>query len=220
MAPGEASITRVEVMAVFEATQVAQLAEAVKVELRKRMRALRMAYPPEALRVRNAALVARAAALEEFRDAHSVAFFFPLAERKEVDLRELDAEARRQGKRVYYPFLEQRGESMATGLRLTSALSDLAERGGRFLEPPPDAALASRGDVMLLFVPALAVAPSGHRLGYGAGFYDATLPDFCPPARAVAVAYDFQLLADLPTLPHDVACDGVVTDTRAFWRPT
>lgn len=203
----------------FEASQVAQLAEAAKVELRKRLRALRQAYPVDALRSRSAALVARAVALEEFRAASSVALFFPLEARKEVDLRELDAEARRQGKRVYYPFLEQRGEALVTGLRLTSGISVLAERGRGFLEPPAEAESATRGDVALLFVPALAVAPSGHRLGYGAGFYDATLPDFCPPARAIAVAYDFQLLADLPTLPHDVACDGVLTDARAFWRP-
>jgi 5-formyltetrahydrofolate cyclo-ligase len=30
----------------------------------------------------------------------------------------------------------------------------------------------------------------------------------------VAVAYDFQLLVELPTFPHDVACDLVLTDAR------
>jgi len=63
-------------------------------------------------------------------------------------------------------------------------------------------------------VPALAVASSGHRLGYGSGFYDATLPDFCPPALSIVVAYDFQLLAELPVSAHDIACDIVVTDAR------
>ncbi len=201
-------------MPVFEAAQVEQLAEAAKAELRKRMRQVRAAYPAEVLRLRSAAIVQKALEFAEFRSAESVALFFPLVERKEVDLRELDAEARRQGKRVYYPFLERRGEALVTGLRLTDALSDLAERGQRFPEPRPGAPEASRGDVQLVFVPALAVAPSGHRLGYGAGFYDATLPDFCPPANSWVVAYEFQLLVDLPTLPHDVACDGVLTDRR------
>jgi 5-formyltetrahydrofolate cyclo-ligase len=200
----------------FDATQVAELAQAAKLELRKRMRALRAAHPAAALRLRNQGIVKQALALPRFATAASVAFFFPMAERQEVDLRELDAEARRQGKRVYYPFLQQRGESLVTGLRLTSSLSDLADRGQRFLEPPVDAPEAARGDLELLFVPALAVAPNGHRLGYGLGFYDALLPDFRPPAQAVAVAYDFQLLADLPTLPHDVPCDAVLTDTRTL----
>ncbi len=200
----------------FEPAQVEKLAEAAKQQLRKRMRALRSAHPAEALRVRNSALVARALALPAFVSARSVALFFPIEDRKEVDLRELDAEARRQGKRVYYPFLEPRADALVSGLRLTESLDELAERGRRFLEPLPSAPEAARGDIELLFVPALAVAPSGHRLGYGAGFYDSLLPDVCPPAEAVAVAYDFQLLVELPTFPSDFACNIVITDARSL----
>jgi 5-formyltetrahydrofolate cyclo-ligase len=203
-------------MPAFDASQIGELIEAAKQALRKRMRALRTAHPAETLAVRGRAIVARAAALPEFAAARSVALFFPMTERKEVDLRALDAEARRQGKRVYYPFLEPRGEALVSGLRLTESLDDLLERGQRFAEPPPSALAAARGDIDLLFVPALAVAPTGHRLGYGAGFYDSLLPDVCPPARAVAVAYDFQLLVELPILPHDIACDIVLTDARSI----
>jgi 5-formyltetrahydrofolate cyclo-ligase len=204
----------------FDASQVSQFAEAAKVQLRKRMRALRNAHPAEALKIRNRALVARALAQPAFESARSVALFFPMEDRKEIDLRELDAQARRQNKRVYYPFLERRGDALVSGLRLSASLDELAERGQRFREPPPGAPEAERGEVDLLFVPALAVAPSGHRLGYGAGFYDSLLPDVCPPGRAVAVAYDFQLLMELPTLPHDVACDFVLTDARSLIRET
>lgn len=200
----------------FEVTSADQLAEAAKQELRKRMRALRQAHPPQALLARNRALVERAQAHEAFGRAESVALFFPMTERKEIDLRELDRAAREAGKRVYYPFLEQRGESLVSGLRLTRSVAELADRGHRFLEPPLDAPVALRGELDLLFVPALAVAPSGHRLGYGAGFYDSLLPDFCPPAQAIAVAFDFQLLVELPTLPHDVPCNVVLTDARTF----
>jgi len=203
-------------MPLFDATQVGELAEAAKQQLRKRMRALRTAHPAETLAVRSRAIVERAAALPQFAAAHGVALFFPMQDRKEVDLRALDAEARRQGKRVYYPFLEARGDALVSGLRLTQSLADLAERGRRFCEPLPDAPVAQRGDVELLFVPALAIAPTGHRLGYGAGFYDSLLPDVCPPAQAVAVAYDFQLLVELPILPHDVPCHILLTDTRSI----
>jgi 5-formyltetrahydrofolate cyclo-ligase len=200
----------------FEPTGVDELADAAKRELRKRMRALRTAHPAEALGKRSRSIVERALGLPAFRAAAGVALFFPLLERKEVDLRELDAEARRQGKRVYYPFLEARGDVRVSGLRITRSLDDLAQHGERFLEPDPSAPEAQRGEVDLMFVPALAVAPSGHRLGYGAGFYDSLLPDFRPSAQAWVVAFDFQLLMDLPTLPHDVPCDGVLTDARSL----
>jgi 5-formyltetrahydrofolate cyclo-ligase len=178
------------------------------------MRALRTAHPAEALERRGKRLVARALQMPEFQAARSVALFFPMLERKEIDLREVDREARLQGKRVYYPFLEPRGEALVSGFRLALGMDELIDRGQRFFEPPPEAPVAARGDVDIVFVPALAVAASGHRLGYGAGFYDSLLPDVCPPAVTVAVAYDFQLLAELPCLPHDVACDWILTDTR------
>lgn len=200
----------------FQATQITELAEAAKVELRKRMRALRTAHPTDALAVRSAALVNRARSLELFQSARSVALFYPMSERKEVDLRELDAAARAAGKRVYYPFLERRGEAQVSGLRLTQSLADLEPRGSAFCEPRPEGPEATRGEIDLLFVPALAVAPSGHRLGYGAGFYDSLLPDMRPPGKAVVVAYDFQLLVELPILPHDVPCDLVLTDARSL----
>jgi 5-formyltetrahydrofolate cyclo-ligase len=200
----------------FDVQNTEQLADAAKQELRKRLRALRLAHPAEALAARSRAIVTRVAQTPEFLAARSVALFFPMLERKEVDLRELDTEARRQGKRVYYPFLEPRGDALVSGLRSTAALSDLADRGQRFFEPPPDAPTAARGDVDLILVPALAVAPSGHRLGYGAGFYDSLLPDVRPPAQALVVAYDFQLLVELPILPHDVPCDLIVTDARSL----
>jgi 5-formyltetrahydrofolate cyclo-ligase len=200
----------------FDPVQVAALADAAKQELRKRMRALRTAHPSEALAARSRSLVTRALSLEIFEAARAIAVFFPMEDRKEVDLRPLDAEARRLGKRVYYPFLERRGEALVSGLRLTASLAELADRGRRFLEPPPDAPEAARGEIDVLFVPALAVAPTGHRLGYGAGFYDSLLPDVCPPAVAVAVAFDFQLLVELPVLPHDRACGVVLTDARVM----
>jgi 5-formyltetrahydrofolate cyclo-ligase len=38
------------------------------------------------------------------------------------------------------------------------------------------------------------------------------LPRFSPPATSIVVAFDFQLVVELPVEAHDVACDLVVTD--------
>jgi 5-formyltetrahydrofolate cyclo-ligase len=103
-----------------------------------------------------------------------------------------------------------------TGFALCGATNELTAQSGRFLSPPPTAPRAKRGEIDLILVPALAVSANGHRLGYGRGYYDVTLPDFRPPALCVVVAFDFQLLAELPELAHDVASDVVVTDARTL----
>jgi len=191
---------------------LAELTRLARKQLRARARAVRAAYPEAALLERSRRIVERVLSLPEFEAAQSIALFWPLP--REVDLREVDGAARSRGKRVYYPVMDRHADGVRTGMALSAASTELADRGSRFAEPPPSAPRAERGAIDLLFVPALAVALNGHRLGYGAGFYDATLPDFCPPAKSVVVAYDFQLLAELPHLAHDVACDFIVTDHR------
>ncbi len=189
-----------------------------KKQIRQRMSALRRAIPAQALAERSRALIGRVLEMPLFEAARSVALFWPMLAKSEVDLRALDEQSRAAGKRIYYPFMTDRGATLQTGFRLSEDPALLCEQGRGFCEPPLDAPVAAAGDLDLVFVPALAAAPSGHRIGYGAGFYDATLPEFCPPARSLIVAFDFQLMGELPASPVDVACDYVVTDKRTLER--
>lgn len=66
----------------------------------------------------------------------------------------------------------------------------------------------------VLFVPLAAFDRRGARLGYGAGFYDATLEWLRrhKPVRAIGVAFSCQEVLFLPTEPHDQPLDMVVTE--------
>lgn len=200
----------------FDPEEMRALRERAKRQLRRRLRAVRLAVPAAARAERSGAIADRIERLDVFTQARSVGLFCPMDDKGEVDLRALDATARTAHKFVYYPFMEPHGEAFRTGFRRVDAVGDLAERGRGFAEPPLAAAEAARGDIDLIVVPALGVTESGQRLGYGAGFYDATLPDLRPPACALVVAFDFELLAELPSDEHDVACDLVVTDRRTI----
>jgi 5-formyltetrahydrofolate cyclo-ligase len=195
---------------------VAELAVRAKIQLRSRMRTLRSAHPEKARAERSARLALRVLALPEFQAARSVALFASLLDGGEVDLGPLDQAARAAKKRVYYPAIDRKDDRDHTALAEVPDPAELRVRGRRFAEPREDAPRAERGDVDLVVVPALAVAATGHRLGYGGGFYDAMLPDFCPPATSVVVAFDFQLVAELPAEPHDVRCGVIVTDARTL----
>lgn len=189
----------------------ALLAQA-KRQLRARMKGLRNALPASAIAARSARIVERLGALPLVRDAQSVALFWPMASKNEVDLVPLDAALRASGKRVYYPFMTPTETGYHTGFRLLSDPNQLEQRGRGFSEPPLHAPEAARGDIDAVVVPALAVAADGYRIGYGIGFYDVTLPDVCPPAGTAIVAFSFQLLAEAPHDEGDFACDWVVTD--------
>jgi 5-formyltetrahydrofolate cyclo-ligase len=181
--------------------------------IRQKQRLLRQALPEAAAAARSARIVEQLLVHPRVSTAKGIALFWPMLERREIDLRPLDRQLRARGVKIYYPSMTPTGEGdMSTGFRLVAAVEELVVREHRFAAPSPAAPLALRGDVDVVVVPALAAAPNGHRLGYGAGFYDATLADVCPPALSIVVVHDFQLMLELPLEPHDRACDAVVTD--------
>lgn len=186
-----------------------------KVELRKRMRAVRKATPTSALDKRSSSIVERLEALPEIASANSVALFWPMVDRHEVDLRAFDSALRARGVRVNYPAIDP--ETRVMTFRRVDDVATMVERGLGFEEPDPAAPVATSLDAIV--VPALAVDARAHRIGYGAGFYDRALASLTPRPFAVVVAFDFQLLAEVPETEGDVRCDAVVTDARTL-RPT
>jgi 5-formyltetrahydrofolate cyclo-ligase len=195
-------------MEAFDPEVEAVLRHRAKAVLRKRARALRNALPASAVAERSARIVARLQTLPEIAAAERVALFWPIEGRNEVDLTALDAHLRAAGKRIAYPSIDP--ETRVMTFRYPADPAALEERGLGFREPDPEAPEADALDVVV--VPALQVDAAGHRIGYGAGFYDRTLPRFAPPARSVAVAFSFQLIAEVPSTEGDVAVDLVVTD--------
>jgi 5-formyltetrahydrofolate cyclo-ligase len=197
---------------VFDPDVDSMLRLQAKAVIRKRARALRNSIPEGARSARSEKIVERVVASAPFERARSVGLFWPMLERGEVDVRGIDGAARERGKKVAYPLLES-----DTEMRLAYAdPSSLEERGHGFAEPPENAPTAET-DELVVIVPALAVDPTGQRIGYGKGFYDRLLARICPPAFAVAVAYDFEVVPEVPATEHDRRVDMVVTDLR-IWQ--
>jgi 5-formyltetrahydrofolate cyclo-ligase len=175
------------------------------------MRGLRRAAAASACAERSARIVARLEALAAMTTAKSVALFWPIEERNEIDLRPLDATLRARGVTVAYPSIDRDAGTMT--FRVTADPEILDERGYGFREPPLDAPEATSVEVIV--VPALALDSRGHRLGYGAGYYDRTLPTY-PRTVTIGVAFDYGLLVEIPEIPTDVAVQWVVTDARTI----
>jgi 5-formyltetrahydrofolate cyclo-ligase len=82
-------------------------------------------------------------------------------------------------------------------------------------EPKPEAA-AVEPDILI--VPLLAFDRSGHRLGYGAGYYDMTIAALRVKKVVVAVGIAFaaQEVEMVPTTPRDVRLDLVLTEREVI----
>jgi 5-formyltetrahydrofolate cyclo-ligase len=79
---------------------------------------------------------------------------------------------------------------------------------------PPQSAPVVRPDILL--VPLVGVDRQGVRLGQGQGHYDATIAALRAHGRVfvLGLAYDCQLVNELPAEPHDQRLDALATPTR------
>lgn len=74
-------------------------------------------------------------------------------------------------------------------------------------DPPPE-----HGAIDVVIVPGTAFGRDGTRLGQGGGWYDRFLTRVRPDCLTIGVGFEPQLFDDLPTEPHDVPLDMVITD--------
>ena len=79
-------------------------------------------------------------------------------------------------------------------------------------EPAPGCARVDASDVDWVLVPGVAFDRTGARIGYGGGYYDRLLPMLPPRAARVAGAFSMQIVDEVPSAPHDITMDAVVTE--------
>jgi 5-formyltetrahydrofolate cyclo-ligase len=70
----------------------------------------------------------------------------------------------------------------------------------------------------ILFVPLLVFDRRGHRIGYGAGYYDMTLARLraMKPVTAIGIAFAAQEIDLVPTTPRDARLDFVLTERETI----
>jgi 5-formyltetrahydrofolate cyclo-ligase len=127
----------------------------------------------------------------------------------EADIAPLMAALAQRGHPLCLPAVVARDAPLA--FRAWSPGAALVPGPMGILEPPATAA-ALCPDVVL--VPLLAFDGSGHRLGYGGGYYDRTLAVLRAAGRVlvVGVAYSAQEVDSLPGTEHDQRVDAVLTE--------
>ncbi|HLO42158.1 MAG TPA: 5-formyltetrahydrofolate cyclo-ligase [Phycisphaerales bacterium] len=101
---------------------------------------------------------------------------------------------------------------------LLSSPSDAIATRHNLREPGPLCTPVEPSEIDLILVPGVAFDAFGKRLGRGGGFYDRFLgrPDM--RARRVGIAFDLQVVPDVPALVHDARMDLILTQSRLI-RP-
>lgn len=180
---------------------------AAKAALRARMKALR-----DRLADADAAATLHARLLAEVPlPPGPVAGYWPLG--SELDVMPLLRHLHDRGRTVALPVSGPRG----TPLVFRSWDPECAMATGRYgiAECGEDRPVVAPA---VLLVPMLAFDRAGHRLGYGAGYYDRTLAGLrrFGPVLAIGVAYAGQEVEAVPRGGYDEPLDWIVTEREAL----
>ena len=183
----------------------------LKNELREKSKAFRREMSPELKRHHDEAIRARVTGLWQYRSCKTLLTYVSTS--IEVDTRALILTALEEGKRVAVPRCVPGTRDME--FYYIRGLEELEPGTFGVLEPVPGRSVRmtdfSSG---LCLVPALCYDWKGYRLGYGSGYYDRFLSG-CG-AFFVGVAYEKQIVDQVPYSPHDRKMHAVVTERACY----
>lgn len=146
---------------------------------------------------------------EEFKKAETVMFYVSLKD--EVNTLSMIDEAVKTGKRVCVPVILKEEKRLIAG-EIKDRSMDLEcqhfgiyqPREGHVKEVPLE-------DIDLVIVPGVAFDKNNVRLGRGHGYYDRFLSGIPDSTKTIGLAFDFQVVENLPRDSHDVPVWKTIT---------
>jgi len=152
--------------------------------------------------------------LREFQQAKVVHFFLTL--RSEVMTEGAIRGALSAGKTVVVPVIDKKHRHLSLS-RIDDYDQELTITTHGILEPRPKSyKFIPLEEVNLMVLPGVAFDVRGHRLGYGAGYYDRLLKAEEERPLLVALAFEIQIVDEIPVGDHDIRVDKILTEERVI----
>ena len=137
-----------------------------------------------------------------------VSGFWPM--RSEVDVRPLMFALRENGARLCLPAILDKTTIV---FRELVRGAPMVEMGFGTVGPHEEAAVL---DPTMMLVPLAAFDARGHRIGYGAGYYDRAIAKLAAKGitpRLIGIAFDCQEVERVPEEDHDVIISEILTES-------
>ena len=188
-----------------------------KKQLRKTLKARRMALTPEVLAAISQGVFENWKSHFSLEDVHYLHLFLSMDKFNEIDTGPIRqyVEKSRHRTRILVPVMDVRNETLLH-YELDEEITMEKNRFG-VPEPKMRKIPVSPDRIDMVIVPLLGFDARGHRLGYGKGYYDRFLSRLRPDCPKIGIAAALSYVPEgLPTEPHDVSLDFVVTEEKVY----
>jgi 5-formyltetrahydrofolate cyclo-ligase len=181
-----------------------------KRQLRTALRAQRKGLSPAEVTAKSRLIIERLFAVPLFLQAPILVLYN--ADENEVVTEAIWREALKQGKSVYYPRITVDRENLEFVRRHPEDILISGTFG--ILIPPGNDLLSNLQPTDVVLTPGVGFDLRGHRLGRGKGYYDRAFRGVLAGAMRVALAYELQIVAEIPTGPDDERVQWIITEER------
>ncbi|KYO67992.1 5-formyltetrahydrofolate cyclo-ligase [Thermovenabulum gondwanense] len=182
-----------------------------KKEIRRKMIEMRDTQPKEIIKEKSRVILEKLFELNYYKKAKNIMFYVDT--RNEV--RTLDAIKKSiyLGKKVFVPKVINKCDMLAVRIK---SLNELKKGHFGILEPVSGEMINPK-ELEVVVIPGVAFDKSGCRLGYGGGYYDRFLQNLKADAVKIALAFEFQILDELPKEEYDILMDIIITEKRIYF---
>ena len=178
-----------------------------KKSIRKNILARRNALAAEQIKSMSESICARFTGLDEVRDCSAMMIFLSFG--SEVNTDHIIEWVWQQKKRVLAPLCKPETRELA--IFPIETFNDVEPGYFGIREPKKDLLKpASKAEIDLVVVPAVAFDRKGRRVGYGGGYYDRFLAGMNVPK--IGLAFSCQIIHEAPEDRYDLPVDGIVSE--------
>jgi 5-formyltetrahydrofolate cyclo-ligase len=186
--------------------------QSIKNSIRKDIQDNRDSLDKRSRQEKSVLIAGRLMGLDKYRDSSNVLAYYPF--RSEIDTRMIIKDALGCGKEVALPRVGKEGLDL---YYIKDLSKDLEPGSYDIMEPIPSRCRPAEPHKMdMVIVPGVGFDRKHNRLGYGGGFYDRLLAGIPRSVPRIALAFDLQVLDEIPVSGHDLKIDILITESRTI----
>ncbi|MCL5772094.1 MAG: 5-formyltetrahydrofolate cyclo-ligase [Actinobacteria bacterium] len=180
--------------------------------IREKISNARNSLTPEEHKIKSKLITEKLLGLSDYIKANTIFIYYPF--RSEIDTTEIIKDALSNNKKVVLPKVT--GESLKIFF-ISDIKRDLKPGSYGILEPDiNNCTEANLNKIDLAIVPGLCFDLNFNRIGYGGGFYDKILSKLRKNVKVIALAFDLQIVNNLPACAHDKKVNIIITESRIY----
>jgi len=149
---------------------------------------------------------------DKYRQSEKIMLY--IATKSEVQTQRIIESAQKDNKKIYIPLIIQEQHDLTPSLVIDYEKEIALGNLGIYQPKEEFHRLFPPSIIDLVIVPGVAFTQQGYRLGRGGGYYDRFLKKLSGQAYSVALAFEMQIIKEIPLEESDMPVNCIITEKR------